>query len=127
MAARYGAETSVVDWRGRLVCSPLRQPSRDSPISPSVRSRDRRNPGGGTPGFPSRRSVQGIDVIALPSPTTREQRVFPTRPDVQSPADAHSPSKSLTCRGERAGLARVAKMGLRPEPERLTTIGPLSN
>jgi hypothetical protein len=27
MAARYGAETPVPDWRERLVCSPLRQPT----------------------------------------------------------------------------------------------------
>ena len=27
MAQRYGAETPVLDWRERLVCSPLRQPA----------------------------------------------------------------------------------------------------
>ena len=27
MAARYGAETPVLDWRERLVCFPLRQPA----------------------------------------------------------------------------------------------------
>jgi hypothetical protein len=27
MAARYGAETPVPDWRERLVCSPPRQPA----------------------------------------------------------------------------------------------------
>jgi len=26
MAERYGAETNVLDWRDRLVCSPVRRP-----------------------------------------------------------------------------------------------------